>query len=264
MSRQIRGSSAILTINRPERRNALTPEVLDSLRRSLTELNEDSGIRSVVLTGSGGTFSAGADLRGDKLGAEAILRDHYEPLVRTIVGLSLPIVAAVEGFAVGAGLALTTACDLRVASRDAYFYLPFAGLGLSPDAGSTWLLPRLIGAGRAAEMALLGSKIDAPTAHSWGLVNAITEKGASLPYACELAESLAEQSSSVGAIKAALHRSWTSTLDDQLEYERALQPALQTLPDYKEAISAFQERRNPLFGPRSLPLPTVRTGGDGR
>jgi 2-(1,2-epoxy-1,2-dihydrophenyl)acetyl-CoA isomerase len=254
------GPVAVLTINRPVRRNALSSEVLDGLRESLVELDVEPEVRVVVLTGAEGVFSAGADLRADSLGAEKILREHYEPLARTMVGLSLPIVAAIDGFAVGAGASIAMACDFRVMASDAYFYLPFAGLGLSPDAGMTWLLPRIVGTARAVEMSMLGSKIDAPTAQSWGLVNVVADTPTSLDPALSLAGTLAAQSASLGSIKAAILHSWTSSFDEQLAYERDLQPRLQALPDYEEAIDAFRVRRPASFGPRPI-LTSLDQGG---
>jgi 2-(1,2-epoxy-1,2-dihydrophenyl)acetyl-CoA isomerase len=246
------GPVAVLTINRPGRRNALSTEVLDQLRETLVALAAIPEIRVVVLTGAEGVFSAGADLRADSLGAEQILREHYEPLARTMLGLSLPIVGAIDGFAVGAGASIAMACDFRVMASDAYFYLPFAGLGLSPDAGLTWLLPRIVGTARAVEMSMLGSKVDAPTAYSWGLVNVVADTPRSLEPALNLASTLAAQSASLGSIKAAILHGWTSSFDEQLAYERDLQPRLQALPDYEEAIDAFRDRRPPSFGPRPI------------
>lgn len=247
------GPVAILTLNRPERRNALSSGLLDRLRESLEHLDADPEVRVVVLTGADSVFSAGADLRADSLGAERILREHYEPLVKTMLGLSLPIVAAIDGCAVGAGASIAMACDFRVMASDAYFYLPFAGLGLSPDAGMTWLLPRIVGTARAVEMAMLGSRISAATAQSWGMANAVADESSCLQPAIELAGRLAAQSSSLGAIKAAILHGWTSSFEEQLQYERDLQPRLQALPDYTEAIDAFRDRRPASFGLRQTP-----------
>jgi len=254
------GPVAILTVKRPERRNALSSGVLDRLRESVVQLASEPDVRVIVLTGGGGVFSAGADLRAEALGAEELLREHYEPLAKTMLGLDLPIVAAIDGFAVGAGASIAMACDFRVMASDAYFYLPFAGLGLSPDAGMTWLLPRIVGTARAVEISMLGSKIDAATALSWGMANLVADTPRSLGTALELAGRLAAQSASLGSIKAAILHGWTSTFEEQLLYERDLQPRLQALPDYEEAIDAFQNRRPADFGPRPILTPADGSG----
>jgi 2-(1,2-epoxy-1,2-dihydrophenyl)acetyl-CoA isomerase len=254
------GSVAILTLNRPSRRNALSADLIDRLREAFVRLDTDPETRVVVLAGSGGVFSAGADLRAESLGAERILREHYEPLVKTMLGLDLPIIAAIDGFAVGAGASIAMACDFRVMASDAYFYLPFAGLGLSPDAGMTWLLPRIVGTTRAVEMSMLGSRISAASAHSWGMANAVADESSCLELALDLANRLAAQSSSLGAIKAAILHGWASDFEEQLQYERELQPRLQALPDYAEAIDAFRERRPASFGPRPIATPVAQEG----
>src|SRR5687768_9374688 len=158
-----------LTLNRPDRLNALTPDLLDRLRAAVEGLAHQGGVRAVVLTGAGRAFSSGADRLAAPMPADVLLREHYNPLIETLLGIELPIIAAVNGVAAGAGASLSFACDFRVASADAKFSLPFVKVGLVPDAGSTWLLPRLIGGGRAAEMALLGRPVAADEAMSWGL-----------------------------------------------------------------------------------------------
>jgi 2-(1,2-epoxy-1,2-dihydrophenyl)acetyl-CoA isomerase len=256
--REDRGPVAILTMNRPSRRNALSTELLDQLREALLSVDADSSIRVVVLTGAEGVFSSGAALQAKALGAERILRDHYEPLVKAILDLNVPVVAAIDGFAVGAGASIAMACDFRVMGFGAYFYLPFAGLGLSPDAGMTWLLPRVVGTARAVEISMLGSRIEDLVAHSWGMVNEVADTASSLDAALALANRLAAQSSSLGAIKSAILHGWTCSFEQQLEYERELQPALQALPDFVEAIEAFKQRRSAAFGPRPISQATTK------
>ena len=257
---QRQGPVTILTMNRPERRNALMAGLLDRLREAFEVADTDTDTRAVVLTGAGSVFSAGADLRGEALGAERVLRDHYEPLITAMVGLSVPIVAAIDGFAVGAGVSIALACDFRVMASDAYVYLPFAGIGLVPDAGLTWQLPRAVGTTRATRICMLDEKIDAATAYSWGMASAVAETTSSLDLALELARSLAARSASLGAIKAALARSWNHALPEHMAFEREAQRRLQDLPDYPEAVAAFRDRRLPTFAPRPVPGP-VR-GGD--
>ncbi|MBP2389434.1 2-(1,2-epoxy-1,2-dihydrophenyl)acetyl-CoA isomerase [Aeromicrobium fastidiosum] len=245
-------------MNRPERRNALTADLLDRVREAMQIADGEPETRAVVLTGAGGFFSSGADLRGESLGAERVLRDHYEPLITTMVGLGVPIVAAIDGFAVGAGASIALACDFRVMASDAFVYVPFAGIGLIPDAGLTWLLPRTVGAARAAQICMLDERVDAATAHAWGIATAVAETTSSLDRALELATALAARSSSLGAVKAALATSWTRDLADHMVFEREVQQRLQALPDYPAAVAAFREHRPPTFGPRPVPGPTHR------
>jgi 2-(1,2-epoxy-1,2-dihydrophenyl)acetyl-CoA isomerase len=180
--------------------------------------------------------------------ADVLLREHYNPLIETMLASDLPIIAAINGVAAGAGASLSLACDLRVASEEAKLSLPFVKVGLVPDAGSTWLLPRIVGAGRAAEMALLGRPVAAQEALSWGLVSRVAEADELQAVAHELAQEVADLSSSVGGTKRALRAAWTADLTEQLEQEATLQAAAQRHPDYAEARAAFKEKRQPRFG----------------
>lgn len=130
----------VLRLNRPQRRNALTAALVDDLRAALLRAEADGDVRAILLTGNGGASSSGADIK-DRLGAEVLLKDHYNPLITTLLELNLPVVAALDGVTAGAGVSLALACDFRVAAPNAYFQLSFVKLGLSPDAGLTWLLP---------------------------------------------------------------------------------------------------------------------------
>jgi 2-(1,2-epoxy-1,2-dihydrophenyl)acetyl-CoA isomerase len=149
------GTVGVITINRPTRLNAVTPDAGDTLRSAFLELEADGRIRAVVLTGAGRGFRAGADISGDVGNAREVLLQAWNPLVMTMRSLQIPIIAAVNGVAAGAGVSLALACDLRVAAASTRFELSFAKIGLMPDAGLTWLLPRVVGLGRANEMALL-------------------------------------------------------------------------------------------------------------
>ncbi|BDX33370.1 2-(1,2-epoxy-1,2-dihydrophenyl)acetyl-CoA isomerase [Mycobacterium antarcticum] len=213
----------------------------------------------MVLTGNGGAFSAGADIKVDRIGAEALLKDHYNPLITAMLTSDLPIIAALDGVVAGAGVSLALACDFRVASPTAYFQLSFVKLGLSPDAGLTWLLPRLVGTARAAELALLGANLPVGDALSWGLVTRLSEPGRHLDDALALAQELASTSSSVGAIKHALRRGAEAELTDQLLFEAELQPRLQERPDFGEALQAFREKRAPVYPPRTVTDRAMRT-----
>jgi 2-(1,2-epoxy-1,2-dihydrophenyl)acetyl-CoA isomerase len=241
---------AVLTINRPARRNALTPEVLDGLRYALRRLEGEPDVRAVVLAGAGGAFSSGADLKSGSLGAKGLLLDHYHPLIGTLLQLELPVIAALTGVAAGAGASLAFACDFRVADPRAYFQLSFTKIGLIPDAGSLWLLPKLVGRARALELAILARDLSASEALEWGLVTEVSEVDRCLDAAIEFGHRFGALSSSVGAVKAAMHEGADADLRHFLGYEAELQEQMQQRPDFAEALEAFRERRTPRFGPR--------------
>jgi 2-(1,2-epoxy-1,2-dihydrophenyl)acetyl-CoA isomerase len=247
------GIVGVITINRPARLNAVTPEAGDTLRTAFLELEADSRIRAVVLTGAGRGFCAGADISGDVGNARDVLLDSWNPLVMTMRSLELPIIAAINGVAAGAGVSLTLACDLRVAAASARFELSFAKIGLMPDAGLTWLLPRVVGLGRANEMAMLGGRLSAAEAHGWGLVNRLSEDGHALADAVELARRFADLSVSVASVKRAHHRALEAEFTDQLNYEAQTQGWLQEQPDFAEATKAFAEKRPPHLADRTPP-----------
>lgn len=237
----------IVTMNRPERLNALSLELVRELRTTLESLDADPTVRAIVLTGAGRAFSAGADLRAEPVSADVALGQYYNPLVRTMAGLGTPLVAAVNGVAAGAGMALSLACDLRVAAAGATFRMAFVAVGLVPDAGATWLLPRAIGSARAAEMALTGRPVDSSEALAWGLVNEVAPDRDVLARALEVGRSVAVQASSTGAIRRLLHGGSDGTLEQALEAELIAQVAAQRGPDYAEARAAFAAKRRPRF-----------------
>ncbi|MBA3741465.1 enoyl-CoA hydratase-related protein [Sporichthya sp.] len=241
------GPVAVVTLDRPERLNALSHDLLRELRTQVAVLDERRDVRAIVLTGAGRAFSAGADLQGGPSDAEDVLRRLYNPLIRDLMGLQKPLVAAVNGVAAGAGVSLALACDLRVAAATATFRLAFVNVGLVPDAGATWLLPRIVGTARASEMALLGRAVQAEEALAWGLVNRVVPDGETLGQALELAHAVAALSSSVGAIRRLLHESADRTLEEQLDAEATTQGLAQYGPDYAEARQAFKEKRKPRF-----------------
>jgi 2-(1,2-epoxy-1,2-dihydrophenyl)acetyl-CoA isomerase len=248
------GCVGIVSLNRPERLNAVHPAMGDTLRSTFLDLERDPEIRAIVLTGRGRAFCAGADISGDTGNAETVLRDIWNPLITTMLGLDVPIIAAVNGVAAGAGASLAFACDLRVASSSARFQLSFVKIGLMPDAGATWLLPRIVGLGRANELALLGRDLPAAEAHQWGLVNDVADEGAAADAAVALAGRFAELSASAGTIKSMHRMGCESSLRDHLEREAVAQGRLQQEPDFDEATRAFREKRAAQFGSRRRPL----------
>jgi 2-(1,2-epoxy-1,2-dihydrophenyl)acetyl-CoA isomerase len=250
------GSVGLITMNRPARLNAVTPEMGDTLRSAFLELEADSRIRAVVLTGAGRGFCAGADISGDVGDARRVLLEAWNPLVMTMRGLQLPIIAAINGVAAGAGVSLALACDLRVAAPSARFELSFAKIGLMPDAGLTWLLPRIVGLGRANELALLAGKLSAAEARDWGLVNQLSEDGEVVADAVTMARRFAELSVSVASIKQAHHRALEADFVSQLDHEANTQGWLQQQPDFDEATKAFAAKRPPQLAERRPPAKT--------
>jgi 2-(1,2-epoxy-1,2-dihydrophenyl)acetyl-CoA isomerase len=250
------GSVGLITINRPTRLNAVTPAMANTLRSAFLEMEGDSSIRAVVLTGAGRGFCAGADISGDVGNARRVLSEAWNPLVNTMWSLQLPIIAALNGVAAGAGASLAMACDLRVAATSARFELSFTKIGLMPDAGLTWLLSRVIGLGRANELALLGGRLPAREAREWGMVNQLSEDGHAVTDAVTMARRFEELSVSVASVKQAQHRALETDLADQLNYEADTQGWLQTQPDFAEAAKAFAEKRSARMSERT---PLTRT-----
>ena len=209
-------------------------------------------MRALVLTGAGSAFSAGQDLREasvpDAPPLSTVLRETYNPLILAMRRLDKPIVAAVNGVAAGAGLALALACDLRIAADTATFVLAFGRIGLVPDSGTTWFLPRLVGPARAAELALVGDPLTAADAERWGLVNRVVPAAAVLDEAQALAARLAVAAPLALALtKRALNRSLDATLEGQLDDEAALQGVAGRSADHREGVAAFLEKRPPRF-----------------
>jgi len=247
------GPVATLTMNRPATRNALDPDLSHPLGVGLREVSSDANVRAVVLTGAGDAFCSGADLKGAlaDLDANADLGPRiaqFHALIRAIVEAPQPFIAAVTGPAVGFGADLALACDLRVLSRDAYLQEKFVAIGLMPDGGGSFWLPRLIGLGRALEFLLLGTRIDAELAQSLGLANRLVEPGQALNEARSLAQSLAVGPPlALAAIKSAVRQSASGTIDDALEREQRGQTALLKSQDFREGVAAWSAKRAAKF-----------------
>jgi 2-(1,2-epoxy-1,2-dihydrophenyl)acetyl-CoA isomerase len=242
------GAIGVLTLDRPDRLNALSHDLLSALRRQLMQLEQDDSVRAIVLTGRGRAFSSGADLRGPPSDAEDVVRRLYNPLVSDMRNARTPLIAAINGVSAGAAVALALACDLRIADEDAYFQVSFTKVGLVPDAGLTWLLPRAIGSTRAMEMAMLAQRVDASKALDWGLVNEVSPRGGSLARALEVAENVAKLSSdAVGMTRNLLWSSASRSLEEQLDHEATNQGIAQHGEDFAEVRAAFRENRKPDF-----------------
>ena len=244
------GSVLTITLNRPDVLNALNRAVHDGLAAALREAR-DPDVRAVVLTGAGRGFCVGQDLTefrdepGDVAGR---LRGHYIPNVLALRALEKPVLAAVNGAAAGAGLSLACACDVRIAADGATFVPAFVSIGLVPDTGGSYFVPRLIGAARAFEWLNSGRLLTAAEAHAWGLVSEVVDGDGLLPRTAELAAELARlPTRAIGMTKRLLDRAATATLEEQLELEAQLQTAATRSADFAEGVAAFLEKREPRF-----------------
>src|SRR4051794_9546724 len=253
---RIEDSVAEITLNRPERLNAWTDQFGQELRKALLEDAADPSVRAVLVTGAGRGFSSGADLKemlergADEQPPEVgdMLRERYHPIIKGIRELPKPVVAAVNGPAVGIGCSLALACDLIWAAESAIFGLAFVNIGLVPDGGSTFLVPVAAGKARAFEMALLGDPVTAEQALDWGLVNRVVPDGELMDEARGLARRLASgPTRSYANSKRALNNSLMRMMDDQLELEAQIQGEMTKSADFVEGISAFVEKREPAF-----------------
>ncbi len=242
------GRVATITLNRPDRINALSPALLDALVVAAERARSDR-VRAVLLTGEGRGFCSGADLASglpDDLGV--LLRDHYEPAIRAIRDLPVPVVAAVQGAVAGAGCALALAADLVIAGEGAYFLLAFANIGLVPDAGATWSVAKAVGRARAMELALLGERIAARQALDWGLINRVVPDDELTSAARALVDGLANApTQALGMIRSAVNAAMDLSFSDVLELEAANQTVAGRTADFREAVTAFGEKRTPIF-----------------
>jgi 2-(1,2-epoxy-1,2-dihydrophenyl)acetyl-CoA isomerase len=246
------GPVATLTLDRPEALNALTVVVKVALREALERIAADRTVRVVIVTGAGRAFCAGQDLAErdlpDAAPLDVELRERYNPIIRALRSMGQPVIAAVNGVAAGAGASLAFACDLRIAADDARFILAFGRIGLVPDSGATWFLPRLVGAARAAEMALVGDPVGAEEALRIGLVSRVVPGDQLMAQARELAERIAAGAPMALALtKGALERAATLDLETALEGEAKLQGIAGSSADHAEGLAAFREKRAPRF-----------------
>lgn len=244
-----------LTLNRPARLNAITREMLQSLAAALDSAAASDETRAVVLTGSGRAFCAGQDLEEAALlqGDMAVevarsLEDHYHPVLARLHNLSIPVVAAVNGIAAGAGANLALNCDLVIAARSASFQQAFARIGLLPDCGGTWLLPRLVGLARAKALTLLAEPLSAEKAHDWGLIARLVEDESFSAETQALAAQLATGPAVAYSLtKQALAASFDNSLEEQLALEAAYQQRAAETADFSEGLAAFKEKRAARF-----------------
>jgi enoyl-CoA hydratase/carnithine racemase len=248
------GAVATLTLNRPRARNALSAPLIEALIAGLRAAAEDPGVRAVVLTGAGGAFCAGADLRTAFAEDPDLLEhldgklDQYHAMIRSIVGAPKPVIAAVDGAAVGFGCDLALACDLRVISEEAYFQEKFVNIGLMPDGGGTFWLPRLVGLGRALEMMMLGEPITAARALDFGIANRVVPAAELAGEALRIATRLAKGPPlALAAMKRAAREGLGGGLDAALAAEKAGQISCLRSGDCMEGIAAWMQKREPEF-----------------
>jgi 2-(1,2-epoxy-1,2-dihydrophenyl)acetyl-CoA isomerase len=246
---------ARLTLNRPDRLNSFNVQMHQEVRDALGQAAASRDARVLVLTGAGRGFCAGQDL-GDRAvapGAQGLdlgesIENYYKPLVLALRNLPMPVIAAVNGVAAGAGANIALACDLVIATRSASFVQAFSKLGLVPDSGGTWFLPRLVGNARAMGLALLGDKLQAEQAAQWGLIwrciDDVEFKSAVDQLAMQFA---AAPTRGLARTKQAIYESWGHTLEEQLNQERDFQRELGRSPDYAEGVAAFTEKRTTKF-----------------
>jgi 2-(1,2-epoxy-1,2-dihydrophenyl)acetyl-CoA isomerase len=252
------GAAATLELNRPETLNAWNAQLGRDLLAAITGVAEDDAVRAVVITGAGRAFSAGADLR-DLSGREErtpeghpdvrrVLTERYHPIITTIRTMPKPVVAAVNGPAVGIGLSLALAADLVVAAESAYLLLAFVNIGLVPDGGSSLFIPARVGFARASEMAMLGERIPAAKALDWGLVNRVVADDAFAAEVAALRDRLAAgPTRSYAGSKRQLNHWLYARMEEQLELEADIQQEMAGSPDFAEGVAAFVQKRPPAF-----------------
>jgi 2-(1,2-epoxy-1,2-dihydrophenyl)acetyl-CoA isomerase len=241
-----------ITLNRPEVFNSFNKEMAISLQNILNDAESNELIRAIVLTGEGKAFCAGQDLAEatDPNGPElqTIVRDHYNPIILKLRSIEKPIIAAVNGVAAGAGANIALACDLVLAKESAFFIQAFSKIGLIPDSGGTFMLPRLVGMQKALALMITGEKVGAKQAESMNMIYKSIEDDLFEEEVKKLAIGLANMpTKGIGLTKRAVNQSWDNTLQDQLDLEELLQTEAGQTADFKEGVQAFLEKRKPVF-----------------
>jgi 2-(1,2-epoxy-1,2-dihydrophenyl)acetyl-CoA isomerase len=242
---------ARLTLNRPDRLNSFTVQMHEEVADALGRLDD---ARTLILTGAGRGFCAGQDL-GDRAVApgEAVdlgdsVEQRYNPLIRRLTSLPMPVIARVNGVAAGAGANIALACDIVIAANSARFIQSFAAIGLIPDSGGTWVLPRLVGQARALGLALTGEPLPAEQAEAWGLIwKAVDDDALDAEVDALAARFASGPTSGLARIKAMIRESWGQSLDAELDRQRDAMRELGYSDDYREGVAAFMEKRKPTF-----------------
>ncbi len=243
---------AFIKMNRPDVLNSFNRDMALAMQKALDDAANDQQVRAVLITGEGRAFSAGQDLA--EVTAEngpdirSIVKEHYNPIILRIRSIDMPVVAAVNGVAAGAGANIALACDITVAARSASFIQAFSKIGLIPDSGGTFTLPRLIGFGKASALMMLGDKVKAEDAEKMGMIYKVEDDEKLLETATQIAKTLAQMpTKGLAYTKEALNNSATNDLQKQLDLEEKLQKQAGSTYDYNEGVNAFLEKRKPVF-----------------
>lgn len=254
---EVKSGTAWITMNKPDRLNAFSMEMIDEIHAALKAAQDDEAVRCIAITGAGRGFCAGANLGGGDDGpkpgeagydAGAALEKHYNPMILALRDLKKPTVAAVNGPCAGAGMSLALACDIIIAGRSASFLQAFCNIGLVPDAGSTWHLPRQIGRARALGMTMLGGKVPAEQALEWGMIWQIAEDDELIADAEKITGKLAQMPTyGLGLIRQAMRQAEENDLEAQLTVERNYQTEAGQTHDFAEGVDAFLNKRKPEF-----------------
>lgn len=248
---EIKDKVALITLNREDVLNSFNSQMALELQHALDSSDFDSQIRAILITGKGRAFSAGQDLDeaiSGQFEVAEIVRNHYNPIIYKLRHIEKPIIAAVNGVAAGAGANIAFACDIVIASETSSFIQSFSKIGLIPDSGGTYILPRLVGMAKATAMAFLAEKISAAEAEKMGLIYRVVEPDDTLNTAMSIALKLSQMpTKGLGLTKRAFNKSMRHTLEEQLKYEEELQTLAGKTYDYKEGVSAFIEKRKPEF-----------------
>ncbi|MFK7953746.1 MAG: enoyl-CoA hydratase-related protein [Ekhidna sp.] len=247
-----KGNLGIITFNRPDVFNSFNKELALAVQQALTDYSNDANIRAIMLTGNGKAFCAGQDLQeavaDNGLGIEQIVDEHYNPLVKQIRTIEKPIIAAVNGVAAGAGANIALACDVCVATESASFMQAFSKIGLIPDCGGTFILPRIIGFGKASSLMMMGDKVPATEAEKMGMIYKVFSDDSFAVEAEKIASKLANMpTKGLAYTKNLLNQSFTNNLNDQLELEKEWQHKATLTADHIEGVNAFMEKRKPEF-----------------
>jgi 2-(1,2-epoxy-1,2-dihydrophenyl)acetyl-CoA isomerase len=242
----------IITFNRPDVFNSFNKDLALAVQKALTDYANDSNIRAIMLTGNGKAFCAGQDLQeavaDNGLGIEQIVDEHYNPLVKQLRSIEKPIIAAVNGVAAGAGANIALACDVVVATQSSAFIQAFSKIGLVPDSGGTFMLPRIIGFGKASALMMLGDKVSAEEAEKMGMIYKVFSDETFAEEAEKVAQKLANMpTKGLAYTKHLLNQSFTNNLNDQLELEKEWQHKATLTKDHNEGVNAFIEKRKPTF-----------------
>jgi 2-(1,2-epoxy-1,2-dihydrophenyl)acetyl-CoA isomerase len=252
ISTQLKNNVLIITLNRPDKFNSFNREMALELQNELDNAENNELVRSIVLTGTGKAFCAGQDLAEaidpNGPGIEKIVREHYNPIILKIRKIEKPIIAAVNGVAAGAGANIALACDIVIAAQSSTFIQAFSKIGLVPDSGGTFFLPRLIGFQNASALMMLGDKVSATDAQSMGMIYKVFSDETFMDEVLKLADNLSKMpTKAIGYTKRLLNESMTNNLQEQLIQEGSLQVEAANSFDYKEGVNAFLEKRKPEF-----------------